>query len=105
MPLSSPENAAADGEQHQPGEDAQKGRADPGPQQYPDSQRRQAAPMQLSFSTHAKNTPRTVYAGGVSACQKSLAEFGGVSRQIKSNHFLSGRVPETRFVKGILCFL
>ena len=37
------------------------------------------------------------------ACQKSLAEFGGVSRQIKSNHFLSGRVPETKFVKGVFC--
>ena len=100
MPLSSPENAAADGEQHQPGEDAQKGRADPGPQQDSHPQRHHAAPMQLSFSTHAKNTPRTVYAGGVSACQKSLAEFGGVSRQIKSNHFLSGRVPDRKYISG-----
>ena len=35
-----------------------------------------------------------------SACQKSLAEFGGVSRQIKSNHFLSGRVPDRKYISG-----
>ena len=34
------------------------------------------------------------------ACQKSLAEFGGVSRQIKSNHFLSGRVPDRKYISG-----
>jgi len=32
--------------------------------------------------------------------KKSLAEFGGVSRQIKSKHFLSGRVPDRKYFSG-----
>ncbi len=31
---------------------------------------------------------------------KSLAEFGGFYRRIKSNHFLPGRVPDRKYISG-----
>ena len=34
------------------------------------------------------------------ACQKSLAEFAAHRRQIKSNHFLSGHVPDRKYLSG-----
>jgi len=68
--LSSPQNTAADGHEHKPQQDAQKNGADPGPQQYSNAQSDHTEAMQISFSTHAKNTPCTVYAGGVQHMEK-----------------------------------
>ena len=57
-------------------------------------------PCSCLFRHTQKTPPAQSMQGGVSACQKSLAEFGGVSRQIKSNHFLSGRVPDRKYISG-----
>ena len=39
----------------------------------------------------------------VPVCQRSLAEFADGSRQIKSNHFLPGRVPGRKYFSGRKC--
>ena len=57
-----------------------------------------------SVSNLFNSTKNEAHPGGcASACQKSLAEFGGVSCQIKSNHFLSGRVPDRKYISGCKC--
>ena len=63
-----------------------------------DGQRAHCLAMTGGWAACALLAPRAACGG--SACQKSLAEFGGVSRQIKSNHFLSGRVPDRKYISG-----
>ncbi len=43
------------------------------------------------------------FLGNTAKILKSLAEFAARRRQIELNHFASGRVPETKFVKGVFC--
>ena len=38
-----------------------------------------------------------------SQLEKSLAEFADFRRQIKWNHFLSGRVPDRKYFSGCKC--
>ena len=54
-----------------------------------------------------KSVPKK-YAGAqlgapASACQKSLAEFAARRRQRDFDHFLSGRVPDRKYLSGCKC--